>query len=53
VKFSDKSTHKVPSHVAKNVLNAMGKLKPADRLEIQKHIGQSHSNLMQVHGMVK
>lgn len=53
VKFADKSSHKVPSHVAKNVLNAMGKLKPADRLEIQKHIGQSHSNLMQVHGMIK
>ena len=53
VKFADKSTHKVPSHVASNVLHAMGKLKPADRLEIQKHIGQSHSNLMQVHGMIK
>ena len=53
VKFADKSTHKVPAHVAKNVLGAMGKLKPADRLEIQKHIGQSHSNLMQVHGMIK
>lgn len=53
VKFGDKSTHKVPSHVASNVLHAMGKLKPADRLEIQKHIGQSHSNLMQVHGMIK
>lgn len=53
VKFGDGKSHKVPSHVAKNVLGAMGKLKPADRLEIQKHIGQSHSNLMQVHGMIK
>jgi len=53
VKFADKSTHKVPGHVATAVLGAMGKLKPADRLEVQKHIHQSHSNLMQVHGMIK
>lgn len=53
VKFGDKSTHKVPHHVATAVLGAMGKLKPADRLEVQKHIHQSHSNLMQVHGMIK
>lgn len=53
VKFADKSTHKVPGHVATAVLGAMGKLKPADRLEVQKHIQQSHSNLMQVHGMIK
>lgn len=53
VKFSDGKKHKVPSHVAKKVLGAMGKLKPDDRLEIQKHIQQNHSNLMQVHGMIK
>ena len=53
VKFADKSTHKVPHHVATSVLGAMGKLKPADRLEVQKHIQQSHKNLMQVHGMIK
>ena len=53
VKFGDKSTHKVPHHVASAVLGAMGKLKPADRLEVQKHIQQSHKNLMQVHGMIK
>jgi hypothetical protein len=53
VRFDDKSTHKVPGHVAHKVLTAMGKLKPADRLEVQKHIQQSHKNLMDVHGMVK
>lgn len=53
VKFADKTTHKVPHHVATSVLGAMGKLKPADRLEVQKHIQQSHKNLMQVHGMIK
>lgn len=53
IKFSDGKKHKVPGHVAKKVLGAMGKLKPDDRLEIQKHIQQSHSNLMQVHGMIK
>ncbi len=53
VKFADKTTHKVPAHVATNVLSAMGKLKPADRLEVQKHIQQNHKNLMQVHGMIK
>lgn len=53
VKFADKSTHKVPHKVASAVLGAMGKLKPADRLEVQKHIHQSHANLMQVHGMIK
>ena len=53
VKFADKTTHKVPHHVAHHVLTAMGKLKPADRLEVQKHIQQSHKNLMQVHGMIK
>lgn len=53
VKFGDGSSHKVPSHVAHKVLGAMGKLKPADRLEIQKHIGQSHKNLMDVHRMIK
>ncbi len=53
VKFADKSTHKVPGHVATAVLGAMGKLKPADRLEVQKHIHESQSNLMQVHGMIK
>ena len=53
VKFADKSTHKVAHKVASDVLGAMGKLKPADRLEVQKHIQQSHKNLMQVHGMIK
>ncbi len=53
VKFADGSTHKVPSHVAHKVLGAMGKLKPADRLEIQKHINASHKNLMDVHRMIK
>jgi len=53
VRFDDKSTHKVPAHVAHKVLTAMGKLKPADRLEVQKHIQQNHKNLMDVHGMVK
>jgi len=53
VKFGDNSSHKVPSHVAHKVLGAMGKLKPADRLEIQKHVGQSHKNLMDVHRMIK
>lgn len=53
VKFGDGSTHKVPSHVAHKVLGAMGKLKPADRLEIQKHINASHKNLMDVHRMIK
>lgn len=53
VKFADGSSHKVPSHVAHKVLGAMGKLKPADRLEIQKHIGASHKNLMDVHRMIK
>lgn len=53
VKFGDGSSHKVPSHVAHKVLGAMGKLKPADRLEIQKHIHASHKNLMDVHRMIK
>jgi len=53
VKFGDGSAHKVPSHVAHKVLGAMGKLKPADRLEIQKHIHASHKNLMDVHRMIK
>lgn len=53
VKFADGSSHKVPSHVAHKVLGAMGKLKPADRLEIQKHINASHKNLMDVHRMIK
>lgn len=53
VKFDDKSSHKVPAHVAHKVLSAMGKLKPSDRLEVQKHIQQSHKNLMHIHGMVK
>lgn len=53
VKFGDGSSHKVPSHVAHKVLGAMGKLKPADRLEIQKHVGASHKNLMDVHRMIK
>jgi hypothetical protein len=53
VKFADGSTHKVPSHVAHKVLGAMGKLKPADRVEIQKHIHASHKNLMDVHRMIK
>jgi len=53
VKFADGSSHKVLSHVAHKVLGAMGKLKPADRLEIQKHIGASHKNLMDVHRMIK
>lgn len=53
VKFGDGSSHKVPSHVAHKVLGAMGKLKPADRLEIQKHINASHKNLMDVHRMIK
>ena len=53
VKFADNSSHKVPAHVAHKVLGAMGKLKPSDRLEIQKHIGQSHKNLMDVHRMIK
>ena len=53
VKFDDKSSHKVPAHVAHKVLSAMGKLKPQDRLEVQKHIQQNHKNLMHVHGMVK
>lgn len=53
VKFGDGSSHKVPSHVAHKVLGAMGKLKPADRLEIQKHVSASHKNLMDVHRMIK
>ena len=53
VKFGDGSSHKVPHHVAHNVLSAMGKLKPTDRLEVQKHVGQSHKNLMDVHRMIK
>lgn len=53
VKFDDKSSHKVPAQVAHKVLTAMGKLKPADRLEVQKHVQQSHKNLMDVHGMIK
>jgi hypothetical protein len=53
VKFADGSLHKVPHHVASTVLGAMGKLKPADRLEVQKHIHQSHKNLMDVHRMIK
>lgn len=53
VKFGDGSSHKVPSHVAHKVLGAMGKLKPSDRLEIQKHIHASHKNLMDVHRMIK
>lgn len=53
VKFGDGSSHKVPAHVAHAVLGAMGKLKPADRLEIQKHIHASHKNLMDVHRMIK
>ena len=53
VKFGDGSSHKVPSHVAHKVLGAMGKLKPSDRLEIQKHIQSSHKNLMDVHRMIK
>ena len=53
VKFGDGSSHKVPSQVAHKVLGAMGKLKPADRLEIQKHIHASHKNLMDVHRMIK
>jgi hypothetical protein len=53
VKFGDGSSHKVPSQVAHKVLGAMGKLKPADRLEIQKHINASHKNLMDVHRMIK
>lgn len=53
VKFGDGSSHKVPSHVAQKVLGAMGKLKPSDRLEIQKHIHASHKNLMDVHRMIK
>jgi len=53
VKFADGSSHKVPSQVAHKVLGAMGKLKPSDRLEIQKHIHASHKNLMDVHRMIK
>jgi len=53
VKFGDGSSHKVSSHVAHKVLGAMGKLKPLDRLEIQKHIHASHKNLMDVHRMIK
>jgi len=53
VKFADGSSHKVPAHVAHKVLGAMGKLKPSDRLEVQKHIHASHKNLMDVHRMIK
>jgi len=53
VKFADGSSHKIPSQVAHKVLGAMGKLKPSDRLEIQKHIHASHKNLMDVHRMIK
>lgn len=53
VKFGDGSSHKVSGDVARKVLGALGKLKPDHRLEVQNHIGQSHSNLMDVHGMIK
>ena len=53
VKFSDGSKHKVAGAVSHKVLSAMGKLKPSDRLELQKHIGQSHKNLMDVHKLIK
>jgi len=53
VKFGDGSSHKVSGDVARKVLGAMGKLKPEHRLAVQNHIGQSHSNLMAVHGMIK
>jgi len=53
VKFADGSSHKVPAHVAHKVLGAMGKLKPSDRLEVQKHIHANHKNLMDVHRMIK
>jgi hypothetical protein len=53
VKFDDGSRHKVPVDVAHKVLGAMGKLKPDHRLAVQDHIGKSHSNLMDVHRMIK
>lgn len=49
VKFQDGKSHKVHPDVAKKVLTALGKLKPQDRLKVQAHINQSHSNLIGLH----
>lgn len=53
VRFNDGSKSRLSPDVAQKVLHAMGKLKPEHRLAIQDHISQSHTNLMQVHGMIK
>lgn len=42
----------VHSHQAKAVNDALGKLKPAARNELHKHISQSHANFLAVHKIV-
>ena len=52
VEFADGKKHFVHGNVAHKVLNAMEKMKPAQRAEAQKGIHQSHAHLMAVHKML-
>jgi hypothetical protein len=52
IEFADGKKHFVHGHVAHKVLNAMEKMKPAQRAEAQKGIHQSHAHLMAVHKML-
>jgi len=52
VEFADGKKHFVHGHVAHKVLNAMEKMKPAQRAEAQKGIHQSHAHLMTIHKML-
>lgn len=51
VKF-DEGTHFVQAEHAKKVLDAVNRLKPADRDKMHAHIAQSHANFMAVHKLV-
>lgn len=53
VEFEDGKKHFVKSQHASKVLDAMNKLKPADRAKVQDHLYKSHDNFMSVHNLLK
>lgn len=52
VSFRDGKKKPVPSHVAKDILNATERLKPEHRKNVHDEIHKSHANLMAVHKLI-
>lgn len=52
VSFRDGKKKPVPSHVAKDILNATERLKPEHRKNVHDEIQKSHSSLMAVHKLI-